>query len=139
LYGLKQALRVWYKVVDKFFINQGLRRSEVNPAVYIKKELSRGQLPLIVAIYVDNLIITGSNIGRINVLKRALERTFNITDLREVKNLLGIEIQRLEDGSIFLYQTRYIKDTLRQFHMENSTLINTLIALKVVASEELFS
>jgi hypothetical protein len=79
-------------VVDKFFINQGLRRSEVDPAVYIKKELSRGQLPLIVAIYVDNLIITGSNIGRINVLKRALERTFNITDLREVKNLLGIEI-----------------------------------------------
>jgi hypothetical protein len=52
LYGLKQALRVWYKVVDEFFMNQGLRRSKVDPAVYIKKEPSRGQLPLIVAIYV---------------------------------------------------------------------------------------
>jgi hypothetical protein len=41
---------------------------------------------------VDDLIITGSNIGRIDVLKRALERTFDMTDLGEVKNLLGMEI-----------------------------------------------
>ena len=58
---------------------------------------------MMVSIYVDDLIITGHDISRINTLKQALNKKFNITDLGRVKNLLGIEIRHLEDRLIFLY------------------------------------
>ena len=58
---------------------------------------------MIVSIYVDNLIITGYSISRINTLKQALNKKFNITDLGRVKNLLSIEIRYLKDRLIFLY------------------------------------
>ena len=51
----------------------------------------------------DDLIITGYSISRINVLKQALNKKFNITDLGRVKNLLSIEIRYLKDRLIFLY------------------------------------
>ena len=58
---------------------------------------------MMVSIYVDDLIIAGHDISRINTLKQALNKKFDMTDLGRVENLLGIEICHLEDGSIFLY------------------------------------
>ena len=48
-------------------------------------------------------MITGANIANIDQLKEALKQSFNMSDLGEVKNLLGIQIKRLEDGSLFLH------------------------------------
>ena len=58
---------------------------------------------MIVSIYVDDLIIAGHDIDRINVLKKALNKKFDMTDLGRAENLLGMEIRYLEDGSIFLH------------------------------------
>jgi len=58
---------------------------------------------MMVSIYVDDLIIAGHDISRINTLKQALNKKFDMTDLGRVENLLGIEIRHLEDGSIFLH------------------------------------
>ena len=60
-------------------------------------------MPLVVAVYVDDLVITGANIADIDQLKEALKQSFDMSDLGEVKNLLGMQIERLEDGSLFLY------------------------------------
>ena len=94
---------MWYKVIDTFFKLQGFKKSTCDPAVYIKKGSGTGTLPLIVVIYVDDLVITGANIANIDQLKEALKQSFDMSDLGEVKNLLGIQIKRLEDGSLFLY------------------------------------
>ena len=94
IYGLKQAPRVWYKVIDAFFEKQGFTKSTCDPAVYIQRDLpgsgGAGLAPLIVAIYVDDLVIIGPKMAQIEQLKEALKQTFDITDLREVKNFLGI-------------------------------------------------
>jgi hypothetical protein len=127
LYGLKQAPRVWYKVIDKFFISQGLQRSELDPAVYIDRKTPRepGKLPLIVSLYVDDLLIAGHDIERINALKKALNEKFDMTDLGRAENLLGMEIKHLDDGSIFLHQTRYIEEILQRFGMVDCNLSHT--------------
>ena len=58
LYGPKQAPRVWNQVIDKFFKEMGLTPLECDPAVYVDKDQAdRGQLPLMLAIYVDDLVI----------------------------------------------------------------------------------
>jgi hypothetical protein len=106
-YGLKQAPRVWYKVIDAFFERQGFAKSTYDPAVYIQRDspgLGGASLPpLIVVIYVNDLVIIRPKIAQIEQLKEALKQTFDITDLGKVKNLLGIQIKQLNNRSLFLH------------------------------------
>ena len=122
IYGLKQALRVWYKVIDVFFKKQGFTKSTYDLAVYIRRDLpdsgDAGLAPLIVTIYIDDLVIIRPKMTQIKRLKKALKQTFDMTDLEEVKNFLGMQIKRLDNKSLFLHQTRYIADTVRRFRIE---------------------
>jgi hypothetical protein len=138
LYGLKQAPRVWYQVIDKFFRTQGLVRSGADPAVYVETRPISGQIPLIVAIYVDDLIIVHKDIARINSLKEALNSKFNMKDLGRIRNLLGMEVHCLENGSIFINQPTYIRKLLKRHGMENCKTISTPMALKIIPSEDDF-
>ena len=101
LYGLKQAPCVWYKVIDAFFKLQGFEKSTCDLAVYIKKD--GDTLLLVVAVYVDDLLIVGANMAKIDQLKEALKQRFDMSDLGQVKNLLGMQIKHLEDRSLFLH------------------------------------
>jgi hypothetical protein len=78
-----------------------------NPAVYIQRDLpgseDAGLPPLIVVIYVNDLVIIRPKIAQIEQLKKALKQTFDITDLGEVKNLLRIQIKQLNDRLLFLH------------------------------------
>ncbi len=58
LYGLKQAPRVWNNMIDKFLKESGYRQSQANVYVYIK---DKGKEKMIIALYIDNLLIACSN------------------------------------------------------------------------------
>ena len=57
LYGLKQAPRAWYSIVDDYFLSLGFKRSLSEPTLYVK---STNNELLIVFLYVDDLLVTGS-------------------------------------------------------------------------------
>jgi len=57
LYGLKQAPRNWYSRIDAYLQNLGFTRSLSESTLYVKK--AEGQI-LVVSLYVDDLLITGS-------------------------------------------------------------------------------
>ena len=106
IYGLKQSPRVWYQVIDKFFVSHGMQRSSCDPAVYFihnDKKSGGGDPPLIITIYIDDLIIVGPNIEQITQVKEALSRQFHMTDIGNISTLLGIEIKYFKDYSILLY------------------------------------
>jgi Reverse transcriptase (RNA-dependent DNA polymerase) len=63
-----------------------------DPALYIQKNYPEGSMLIIVIIYVNDLIIISLNIEYINQIKTKLLAKFNMTNLNEIKNLLGIEI-----------------------------------------------
>ena len=142
IYGLKQAPRVWYKVIDAFFEKQGFTKSTCDPAVYIQgnppDSEGAGLAPLIVAIYVDDLVIIGPKMAQIKRLKEALKQTFDMTDLGEVKNLLGMQIERLDDRSLFLHQTRYVTDVVQRFRMEEARPVDVPMTAKIVPSDIAF-
>ncbi|CAL0322952.1 unnamed protein product [Lupinus luteus] len=50
---------------------------------------------------------------------------FALKDLRALDYFLGIEIQRLPNGSLLLTQSKYIKDLLEKFHMDNMKSLPT--------------
>eukprot|EP01018_Ginkgo_biloba_P017655 Gb_32333 [translate_table: standard] len=66
LYGLKQAPRAWYAKIDEHFKNNGFTKSELDNNLFVK--ITDGDI-LIVSIYVDNLIIGGSDNSLIKDLK----------------------------------------------------------------------
>ena len=64
----------------------------------------------------------------INRIKAQLHQKFDMTNMGEIKTLLGMEIVRLRDGSVFLYQNRYLMDMLLRYQMEGYMPITTPMA-----------
>jgi Reverse transcriptase (RNA-dependent DNA polymerase) len=95
-------------------------------------------LLLVVVVYVDDLLIAGANMAEIDQLKEALKQSFDMSDLGQVKNLLGMQIEHLEDRSLFLHQSRYIEDILKKFGMHKSKAVDTPMAARIVPSDSAF-
>eukprot|EP01018_Ginkgo_biloba_P009512 Gb_17559 [translate_table: standard] len=94
LYGLKQAPRAWYSFIDDYFISSGFTRCESDHSLYLKHE---GGEILVVILYVDDLIITGSNTSQINYLKKQLSEAFEMSDLDLLHYYLGMEFWQKGD------------------------------------------
>jgi len=62
LYGLKKSPRAWYEKMDSFLLSSGFTRCHSDPIVYIQR---RGDDLLILVLYVDDLILTGSSTSMI--------------------------------------------------------------------------
>ena len=116
IYGLKQSPHLWNKVADEWFKQYGLEQNKTDPCLYTKKV---GNDVLIVIIYVDDIIVSCKSLSMIENFKKALGSRFVITDLGEIKWILGMEVTRLSDGSIKLSQSAYIKRMLERFDMVN--------------------
>ncbi|CAL9025450.1 unnamed protein product [Prunus brigantina] len=58
LYGLKQAPRAWYDEIDSYFNKAGFKKSPSEATLYIKTDEGSGIL--IVSLYVDDIVYTGS-------------------------------------------------------------------------------
>ena len=78
LYGIKQAPRAWYAKIDSFFLSLNFVRCKSDPNVYLK--LINGSL-MIIVLYFDDLLITGSSKDEISSLKGAMNQAFSMTDL----------------------------------------------------------
>ncbi|XP_016192251.1 uncharacterized protein LOC107633130 [Arachis ipaensis] len=61
---------------------------------------------------VDDLVLTGNDIGKINSIKKNLDDKFKIKDLGDLKYFLGMEVTRSNSG-IYIYQWKYTIDLLK--------------------------
>jgi hypothetical protein len=125
IYGLKQANRNWNGLINSFLISQDLKKSVADPCLY-----SDGHAVMI-AVWVDDFILSGSGENRIQKLKAALSSRFKMKDEGEVTWCLGMRISRHEDGRITIDQEQYIKDMLDRFGMSNCKPAPTPAALGV--------
>ena len=115
LYGLKQAPKVWYAKLDGFFLSLSFVRCKYDPNVYLK--LIHGSL-MIIVLYVDDLLITGSSKDEIASLKDAMKHAFSMTDLGLLRQFLGLKIAQTKYG-IKLHQSKYTLDFLNKFNMKD--------------------
>eukprot|EP00253_Pinus_taeda_P023445 PITA_23445 len=113
LYGLKQAPRAWYAKMDSFLLSQNFERCKSDPNVYM---LRRHDSLLILVLYVDDLLITGSSASAIATVKRALHDRFLMTDMGPLHFFLGLEISQDATG-IKISQAKYARDLLERFRM----------------------
>ena len=115
LYGIKQALGAWYAKIDGFLLSLSFVRCKSNPNVYLK--LIHGSL-MIVVLYVDDLLITGSSKKEICSLKDAMNHVFSMIDLGLLSQFLGLEISQSYIG-INLHNSKYASEILIKFNMKD--------------------
>ena len=81
-------------------VSQNFIRSEYEHCVYFK---SFNDMFIILALYVDDMLIASKSMEEINRLKAQLSRTFDMKDLGAVKHILGMEIHRdRKNGKLWL-------------------------------------
>jgi Reverse transcriptase (RNA-dependent DNA polymerase)/GAG-pre-integrase domain len=111
LYGLKQSPSVWYKTLSDFLKSLGFRSLLADYSVFIKGDI-------IIAAYVDDLLILGSKKTEIQKVKDALNSRFKMTDLGPCQYYLGMKVTRDRANRILrLGQRTYAERILRDFGM----------------------
>ncbi|WZY94099.1 hypothetical protein YC2023_066428 [Brassica napus] len=110
IYGLKQSPRAWYRKLSTTLNGRGFRKSELDHTLFT---LTGPSGIIVILVYVDDLIITGSDKAGIQATKEFLKSVFDIKDLGEMKYFLGIEICRSKEG-LFMSQRKYTMDMLKE-------------------------
>lgn len=126
LYGLKQAPRAWNSKIDRYFRQNNFQRSPSEPSLYVKKEGAHDFL--IVSLYVDDLIYTGTTAKLVEEFKYSMMKEYEMTDLGLMKYFLGIQVKQSENG-IFISQEKYVEDLLKKFNMLNCKPVATPMAM----------
>ena len=110
LYGLKQSPYAWFskfsQVVEKF----GLQKSKSDHSVFYRNSSSA---IVLLVVYVDDIVITGSDSIGISSLKSFLHGQFHTKDLGMLRYFLGVDVMRSKHG-IFLSQRKYVLDLLSE-------------------------
>ena len=79
---------------------------------------------VIIALYVDNMLIFGTSLSEVHSTKRFLASQFDIKDMGEAKVILGVKITRMGD-SIMLSQEHYVEKILKRFEHFNDKPVST--------------
>uniref|UniRef100_A0AAV1V9Q8 Reverse transcriptase Ty1/copia-type domain-containing protein n=1 Tax=Peronospora matthiolae TaxID=2874970 RepID=A0AAV1V9Q8_9STRA len=135
IYGLKQASRVWNETFYEFVCFIGFKVSAFDPCLYIK--VVDGHCVLVL-VYVDDVLVTGSSLELIAQTKADLKTRFEMTDSGKCTFVLGIELVDESDGSVTMCQRRYVNDILKCFGMDEckATASPVDLSTRLVASTE---
>ena len=128
VYGLKQAPRAWYTHLSDFLFSIGFRASKVDTSLFI---LSDGTNIFYLLVYVDDILLTGSNSTMFHYLIQLLSSKFKLRDLGVVHYFLGIEVQSTGMG-LKLCQHKYILDILTRVGMTSCKPVDTPVSLSKV-------
>jgi hypothetical protein len=113
LYGLHQAGREWNKLITSFLKEAGFTQAVTDPCLFIRKE---NEKPGFLLLYVDDMIILALSDGDVEAIKNAIKDRFEIKDLGEARNVLGMTIERVRNG-IYLGQPRYARQIVENADM----------------------
>ena len=112
LYGLKQAPKQWHEKFDNVILSPGFCHNGADRCIYSKFTKDYG---VIVCLYVDDMLVIGTNMHGINETKKYLTSQFKMKDLGEVDTILGIKVKQF-DGNFALSQEHYIDKILSKFN-----------------------
>ena len=110
LYGLKKSPHAWFDKFSQPIEEFGMQKRKSDHSIFYRN-FSSGIILLIV--YVDDIVITGSDFKGISSLKSFLQSQFHTKDLGMLRYFLGIEVIR-NKHEIFLSQRKYEVDLLSE-------------------------
>ena len=116
LYDLKQAAHDWYFIYNKKLIKLNFVLSKLDLYMYINKVRE-----LIVLIYMNDIFIVSPSKKKIKWFKKKFVKAFKIKNLRELKKIFDIEVERDRANKIIrLSQIIYVKKILQELNWEEN-------------------
>jgi len=79
---------------------------------------------LLVQIYVDDIIFGSTNDALCKEFSENMSKEFEMSMMGELNFFLGLQINKLDEG-IHISQSKYCKEMLKKFEMENAKPIST--------------
>lgn len=113
LYRLQQSPRAWYSRLNNYLRRSRFTRCPYDHAVYTRRE---GDECLIVSVYVDDLLVTGSSTRNILKFKAQMKNKFDMSDIGKLAYYLGLEVNQ-QNGYIEVIQTSYGRRILEKMNM----------------------
>lgn len=95
IYGLKQAARVWFLLLQSSLESIGFKPLPTDECIMINKQTG---IHIVIGFYVDDLLITREKDEEIEKVILKLKERFKMKDLGEARNVLGMRI--LREGSL---------------------------------------
>jgi hypothetical protein len=122
LYGLSQALRVFYDHLTKNLKKRGFTTCiEVDHCLWVHTEKG-----IVCLVYIDDCLFFGRNKDKINEVVKDLEEDMPLTREDSVTEFLGIDIQKPCQGVYNLTQPRQIERVIEALGLENANTVDTL-------------
>jgi hypothetical protein len=95
IYGLKQAPRAWYQCLSSALLDLGFQASVVDSSLFI---FIQKHVKIFMLVYIDDIIVTGTNLMVIQSLISTLQLQFPLKDLGNLGFFLGIQVHRTVDS-----------------------------------------
>jgi hypothetical protein len=127
IYGLMQASMVWYVKIQSVFEKLGLKRSEVDHALFrFSGEWNGVLVSTIIALHVDDGLGGSNYPPYLAWVKAEILKEFGLKDLGAVKQFLGVEFEHnLTSHTLKMHQQSYIKMLLEEEGLLNCNSIKT--------------
>ncbi|XP_055825471.1 uncharacterized mitochondrial protein AtMg00810-like [Solanum dulcamara] len=102
--------------ISQLDVNNAFLHGELQEEVYIK--FPPGHSVSLVAVYVDDIIITGNDSTELSNLKQFLDTEFKIKDLGSLHYFLGLEVVR-EDHGLIVNQRKFTLELLSEYNCDD--------------------
>ena len=131
LYGLKQAPMKWHEKFDEVVLAHNFKINECDSCAYYKDDESGY---VMMTLYVDDLLIAGSNEKVIKSTKDMLKSRFDMKDMGLANVILGIQISRTSEG-LALSQPHYVDKILERFLKDDTEKARTPVDMTLHLSK----
>nr|GEY47426.1 copia protein [Tanacetum cinerariifolium] len=115
LYGLKQTPKAWYDRLKEFLIKHEYSMGMVDNTLFTMKSKS-------------HFLLRSQNLC--DDFAKIMHGEFEMSMMGELNLFLGLQIKQMEDG-IFFNQSKYIKEMVKKFGLEDSKPSKTPMATKI--------
>ena len=109
------------KIHKDFLLRKGFEISKADPTLFTRKV---DKDKFVCQIYVDDIIFGSTNQTWCEEFSRIMTKRFGMSMMGKLTFFLGFQIKQLKDET-FISQTKYTKDMLKKFNMEDAKPIKT--------------
>ena len=136
IYGKKDSGRVWFQHLKKRLERVGFVQSQIDECMFFKGKM-------VYVLYTDDSILAGPDKDELNETVRQMkeEAELDLTVDGDLSDFLGVNIDRREDGTISLTQTKLIDQVISDMRLDgkSTTTKDTPMASSRILSRHLDS
>ena len=134
LYGLRISPKKWNERFTESAEKTGLVKNPLDPCFFMWRE---GNFVVYWLLYLDDILLAGNNKLKLNQIKMVLKKEFEIKDLGEPREFLGIRITRDRSNKILeIDQQKFIEKTVKKFCDANSFAKSTSMMTSQARNKE---